>query len=105
MHQGRKRATNMGCTRQRGVVVVVTALMLASFAGAQQSNSAVDNTAVLRHMQELEQEVQELRSEVAALKSADKFPSTSTAVTTVQNSLVSSTSGPDRKSTRLNSSH
>jgi hypothetical protein len=53
---------------------------------------APTNDAILQHMQELENEVQELRAEVVALKSVDKAASPA-APPVVQNNLVSSASG------------
>ncbi len=61
----------MKCFHDKGIVFVLTCLMLVSSANAQdQAGTAPpSNEAILQHMQQLEQEVKDLRAEVTALKS------------------------------------
>jgi putative OmpL-like beta-barrel porin-2 len=75
-------------------MIVLASLLLGSFARAQGQTSATSptNDAIVEHMRELEQEVNELRAEVAALKSAEKPAPVATPAAPPSN-LVSSTSG------------
>jgi hypothetical protein len=77
-----------------GAGIVLAGLLLVSFGRAQDQASTTPptNQAILEHMQELEQQVKELRAEVATLKSAEK-PAPA-AAEPPKNELVSSTSGP-----------
>jgi hypothetical protein len=61
----------MNCFHDKGIVFVLACLMLVSSANAQdQAGTAPpSNEAILQHMQQLEQEVKDLRAEVNALKS------------------------------------
>jgi hypothetical protein len=68
-------------------------LATASHAQDRASIAAPTNEAILMHMQELEQQVKELRTEVATLKGADKT-SSPVPESVPQNSLVSSTPAP-----------
>ncbi len=59
----------------------------------QASTTPPTNQAILEHMQELEQEVKQLRAEVVALKSTEK-PAAPATTEPPQNNLVSGASGP-----------
>jgi hypothetical protein len=75
-----------------GAAIAMTTLLLTTAGHAQDQvvTAPPTNEAILRHMQELEQQVTELRTEVATLKNADKTPASPAAVP--QNNLVSSAS-------------
>ena len=72
------------------VIAIVSLLLSAGYAQDQGSTAAPTNEAILKHMEELEQQVKELRAEVTTLKSSDKPVVTATAEVP-QNGLVSST--------------
>ena len=76
-----------------GAAVAMTTVLLAAVGHAQDqvSTTPPTNQAILEHMQELEQQVKQLRAEVATLKSTDK-PAAATAEVPKEN-LVSSASG------------
>ena len=76
-----------------GAVFVLASLMLASTGRAQDQASTTPptNDAILQHMQQLEQEVKDLRAEVATLKTAETPAAPAAAVPA--NNLVSSASG------------
>jgi putative OmpL-like beta-barrel porin-2 len=75
-------------------MIVLASLLLGSFARAQGQTSATSptNDAIVEHMRELEQEVNELRAEVDALKSAEK-PAPAATPAAPPSNLVSGTSG------------
>ena len=74
-----------------GAAIVLVSLLLTSVGRAQeQASTPPTNEAILQHMQELEQEVKELRAEVTTLKST---PATAAAAAVPQSNLVSSASG------------
>jgi hypothetical protein len=78
-----------------GAVVAFAFLLFVSLSyGQNQTSSAPPaNDAIVHHMEELEEQVKELRAEVAALKDNDKPRATATSVTSIavpQNNLVSS---------------
>jgi hypothetical protein len=83
----------MKCRSYQGAVIAMASIFLATASHAQDqaSTAAPTNEAILMHMQELEQQVKELRTEVATLKGAEK---TLPAVVVPQNNLVSTTSAP-----------
>jgi hypothetical protein len=85
MRQGRKQATQMSSRSHLGAVIVLFSLLFVSFGQAQDTSAPPTNDVILHHMQELEQEVKDLRAEVTALKSA---PAAAPAVP--QNNLVGS---------------
>src|SRR5882724_3586162 len=90
---GEKASNHMQGRSYTGAVIAIASLLLASAGHAQEQASTVapTNEAILRHMQELEQEVKELRNEVATLKGDDK---TTMPTVVPQNNLVSSTPVP-----------
>jgi len=71
----------------------MTTVLLAIAGQAQgQASAPPSNQAILEHMQELEQQVKQLRAEVATLKSTDK-PTAATTAEVPKENLVSSASG------------
>ena len=72
----------------------MTAILLATAGHAQDqvSTTPPTNQVILDHMQDLEQQVKQLRAEVATLKSSDK-PALAATVEVPKENLVSSTSG------------
>jgi hypothetical protein len=85
---GEKEDNQMRNRSHLGAAIVIVGLLLTSFGRAQeQAGTPPTNEAILQHMQELEREVKELRTEVATLKSA---PAATPAVP--QSNLVSSAS-------------
>ena len=85
---------NRSCT---GAVILFASLLLAPSVQAQDQPSTASpaNDAVTRHMDELEQQLKDLRSEVAALKANNKSTPATTpdaAATPAQSNLVSGAS-------------
>src|ERR1700674_3315889 len=78
-----------------GVAIVLASLLLVSpgLAQEQAGTSPPSNDAIVHHMEELEEQVKELRSEVAALKGSDK-PATPAAPSPAQSNLVTSAAAP-----------
>ena len=77
-----------------GGAIVLVSLLLTSVGHTQeQPSTPPTNEAILQHMQELEQEVKELRTEVTTLKSA-QATTTAPATAVVQSSLVTSAAAP-----------
>jgi hypothetical protein len=90
--QGRKLETKMNRSH-KGAVIAFASLMFVSVSRGQEASSAPpSNDAIVRHMEELEQQVKELRAEVATLKEKgnDKPMTTTPASAPVQSNLVSS---------------
>lgn len=85
-----------------GAVIAIAFSMFASLSYGQSQATAAppSNDAIVHHMEELEEQVKELRAQVAALKDSDKpaaAATTSTSAATApvpQNNLVSSTAAP-----------
>ena len=77
-----------------GTAVAMTILLLATAGRAQEkvSTAPASNEAILEHMQELEQQVKQLRAEVATLKSTDK-PAAAVPAEVPKGNLVGSASG------------
>jgi hypothetical protein len=77
-----------------GTAVVLFSFFAAQLGWAQEpaATAPTSNEAILRYMQELEQEVKDLRAEVTALKGADKT-ATAPVPAVPQSNLVSSASG------------
>jgi hypothetical protein len=77
-----------------GAVIAFAFLLFVSLSYAQSQTSSAPpaNDAIVRHMEELEEQVKALRAEVAALKDTDKATTTtaSAPVAVPQNNLVSS---------------
>ena len=79
-----------------GAVIAFAVLLSGStsFGQNQASTAPPTNDAIVHHMEELEEQVKELRAEVAALKDNDKPATAATATASVtpvpQNNLVSS---------------
>jgi hypothetical protein len=74
-------------------VIAIASLMFVSVSRGQEASSApLSNDAIVHHMEELEQQVKELRAEVAALKEKgnDKSATTIPVSAPAQNNLVSS---------------
>src|SRR6202045_1802982 len=71
---GEKAGTKMKNHPPFGVAVVLASLLLVSPGLAQEraGTSPPTNDAIVHHMEELEEQVKELRAEVTALKGSDK---------------------------------
>ena len=70
---GEKASKSMGNRTQAGAVILFAGLLLVGQSRAQEAiGSAPTNDSVAQHMAEMEQEIKELRQEVAGLKAADK---------------------------------
>jgi hypothetical protein len=89
---GEKESHQMRNCSHLGAAVAVLCLLLTSFGGAQE-RAGTTPTAIVQHMQELERQVKQLQTEVAALKSAPA-PAVTPATTVPQSNLVNSVSGP-----------
>src|SRR5712671_6390697 len=87
---GEKARHHMQGRSYTGAVIAIASILLASasYAQDQASTTAPTNEAILKHMLELEQEVKELRTEVAMLKGPEKAEAPAAVP---QNNLVSST--------------
>ena len=96
MYQGGKLETKMRSRSLKGAVIAFASLLLVPCSRGQEPSSAPpSNDAIVHHMEELEQQVKELRAEVAALKDKGSDKSVSATVAPVQsNSLVSTASAP-----------
>jgi hypothetical protein len=80
---------------QFGAAVVVFVFVSLSYGQDQASTATPTNDAIAHHMEELEEQVKELRAEMAALKSSDKAASAAATVPTpAQSSLVSAAAAP-----------
>src|ERR1700716_3406628 len=71
---GEKAGNQMKNHPPFGVAIVLASLLLVSpgLAQEQTATSPPTNDAIVHHMEELEEQVKELRAEVAALKGSDK---------------------------------
>jgi hypothetical protein len=78
---------------QFGAAVVVLVFVSLSYGQDQASTATPTNDAIAHHMEELEEQVKELRAEMAALKSSDKAASAAATVP-AQSSLVSAAAAP-----------
>jgi hypothetical protein len=87
---GEKARHHMQGRSYTGAVIAIASILLASasYAQDQAGTTAPTNEAILKHMLELEQEVKELRTEVATLKGPEKAEAPAAVP---QNNLVSST--------------
>lgn len=86
----------MNCSRTGAVIaVVVCSFAFASLSHGQDqaSNAAPANDAIVHHMEELEEQVKELRAEVAALKGNDKPAAPATAAA-AQSNVVTGAATP-----------
>jgi hypothetical protein len=80
-----------------GAAIAVLVMLFASLSYAQDQASTAPpaNDAIVHHMEELEEQVKELRAEVAALKSSDKTATPATPVpAAAQSNVVTSTAAP-----------
>ncbi len=78
MYQGRKLDTKMRSRSLKGAMIAFASLLLVPFSRGQEPTSAPpSNDAIVHHMEELEQQVKDLRAEVAALKDKGSDKSTS----------------------------
>jgi hypothetical protein len=96
MHQGRKRENQMNRSHLGAAIAVVVMLFASLSYGQDQASTAPpSNDAIVHHMEELEDQVKELRAEVAALKGSDKTAPAATAAAPVpapgQSNLVTGT--------------
>lgn len=85
---------NRSCT---GAVILFASLFFAgSSQGQDQANTTPANDAIAKHMEEMEQEIKELRAEVATLKGTDKSAATATATApaAAQNNFVGGAAAP-----------
>ncbi len=89
---GEKESNQMSRRSHIGAVMVFASLFLVSFGRAQEQPNTTPptNDAILRHMQEMEKELQELRAEVTTLKNAEK-PASALVPDVPHENLVSST--------------
>jgi hypothetical protein len=84
----------MNCS-QFGAAVVVFVFVSLSYGQDQASTAPPTNDAIAHHMEELEEQVKELRAEMAALKSSDKTASAAATVPApAQSSLVTAAAVP-----------
>ena len=92
---GEKAGIEMKNHTPFGVAIVLASLLLVSpgLAQEQAGTSPPSNDAIVHHMEELEEQVKELRSEVAALKGSDK-PATPATPVPAQSNLVTSAAAP-----------
>jgi hypothetical protein len=80
---------------QFGAAVVVFVFVSLSYGQDQASTAPPTNDAIAHHMEELEEQVKELRAEMAALKNSDKTASAAATVPTpAQSSLVTTAAAP-----------
>lgn len=69
IYQGRKLDIKMRKWSQLGAMIALAGLVLVPVSQAQEANSAPpSNDAIVHHMEELEQQVKELRTELSAMK-------------------------------------
>ena len=106
MYQGGKLDTEMRSRSRTGAVIAFASLMFVSASRGQEvSSPPPSNDAIVHHMEELERQVKELRTEVATLKdqnrdkeeNTDRSKPPESAI--AQNNLVSSTSAEPSTST------
>src|SRR2546425_10576869 len=78
-----------------GAAIAVVFMLFVSLSYGQDQASAAPpaNDAIVHHMEELEEQVKELRAEVAALKGSDKTAAAATSAP-AQSNLVSSAPAP-----------
>ena len=76
MYQGGKLDTKMRSRAHKGAVITFASLMFAAVSRGQEAPPS--NDAIVHHMEELEQQVKELRAEVATLKEKDNHKSATT---------------------------
>jgi hypothetical protein len=80
---------------QFGAAVVVFVFVSLSYGQDQASTAPPTNDAIAHHIEELEEQVKELRAEMAALKSSDKTASAAATVPApAQSSLVTAAAAP-----------
>jgi hypothetical protein len=80
---------------QFGAAVVVLVFVSLSYGQDQASTAPPTNDAIAHHIEELEEQVKELRAEMAALKSSDKTASAAATVPApAQSSLVTAAAAP-----------
>lgn len=99
MHQGRKRDTLMNRSHTGAAIAVVFMLFVSLSYGQDQASAAPPaNDAIVHHMEELEEQVKELRAEVATLKGSDKTAPAATPAATVppvaQSNVVTGPAAP-----------
>src|SRR5580765_189645 len=98
MYQGRKLDTEMRSGCRAGAVIAITGLLFVPVSRGQEISSAsLSNETMIQHLEDLERQVKELRTEVANLKNQEKekdpgksYTQPDPAIAT--NNLVSSTS-------------
>ncbi len=92
-YQGRKLDIYMRKRSQLGAMITLASLMLVPASQGQEASSAPpSNDAVIHHMEELEQQVKELRSEISAMKDQkekDGEKQTPASASPAQSNLVS----------------
>jgi len=76
MYQGGKLDTKMRSRAHKGAVIALASLMFVAVSRGQEAPPF--NDAIVHHMEELEQQVKELRAEVATLKEKDNHKSATT---------------------------
>ena len=77
---------------RRGAVIVFASLLFVSSSRGQETSTAPpSNDAIVHHMEELEQQVKELRAEVATLKEKDSVKSPTATPAPAQSNFLSNT--------------
>src|ERR1700745_4107811 len=91
MYQGGKLDTKMRSRAHTGAVIAFASLMFVAVSRGQEAPPS--NDAIVHHMEQLEQQVKELRAEVATLKEKDNQKSATTTPVSApaQSNFVSST--------------
>jgi hypothetical protein len=99
MYQGGKLDTEMRSRCRAGAVIAIASLLFTPLSRGQENSSAsLSNETMIRHLEDLERQVKELRTEVAILKDQDREKEKNTdgskppESAIPQNNLVSSTS-------------
>src|ERR1700680_970107 len=96
---GEKAGTKMKNHAPLGVAIVLASLLVVSpglaqeQAGTSPPTSPPTNDAIVHHMEELEEQVKELRAEVSTQKGSDK-PATPATPAPPQSNLVTSAAAP-----------
>ena len=60
------------CSRSGALIVFISLLLVHVSSGQEVNSTPPPNDAIIHHMEDLEQQVKELRAEVAALKDQDR---------------------------------
>src|SRR3954464_8483370 len=79
-HQGRKQENQMSSRSQTGAMIFLASLLLVCPSRGQDAAGGAPSTndAIAKHMEAMEQEIKELRQQVASLKGTEKAASAAT---------------------------